>query len=380
MALQVDQKLLAELEKYGAEDVRKCFQCGNCSSICHHSTDVFTFPRKQVRMAQLGLEDRLSSSLEPWLCYYCGECSKECPRGAEPGETMMAVRRWLTARYDFTGLSRLFYRSPVAEILAIVLVALATGAGFMAYGLSHGDINTYDGPRAFLQSSAVHVFDWCMAAVLSTLLGINALRMWWFTTGSGARVKVPLGSYLRKLAVLPQHFFTQPRFKDCEEKRPWFVHLVLMLSYLTMLVLIMGFLHYVQEGPAINWGVHVFGYAASLGLVGAILYFIRARIAKSQPHSKHSHDSDWIFLAMLVLVTVTGIVQHVLHRTGADMAANITYVVHLAFVVPMLVLEVPFSKWSHMAYRPLAVFLAEVQRDAISHEAPSAASSSQSAV
>ena len=30
----------------------------------------------------------------------------------------------------------------------------------------------------------------------------------------------------------------------------------------------------------------------------------------------------------------------------------------------MLVLEVPFSKWSHMVYRPLAMYLAEVQRDA----------------
>ena len=78
---------------------------------------------------------------------------------------------------------------------------------------------------------------------------------------------------------------------------------------------------------------------------------------------KHSHESDWIFLVMLLLVTVTGISQHILHRAGVDVAANITYVVHLMFVVPMLVLEVPFSKWSHMVYRPLAMYLAEAQRD-----------------
>jgi ferredoxin len=370
MALHVDQKLLTELEKYGAEDVSKCFQCGNCTAACHHCNDVWTFPRKQIRMAQLGLEDRLSASLEPWLCYYCGECSAQCPRGAEPGETMMGLRRWLTARYDFTGISRLFYRSPVAEVIAIVLVALATGAGFLAYGLTHGDITAYDGPRAFLQASAVHVFDWSMAGVLSALLGANVLRMWWLTTGSREGAKVPLGSYLRKLPVLPLHFFTQRRFAECKAKQPWFVHLALMLSYVTMLVLIMFFLHYVQEGPEINWGVHAFGYLASIGLVGAVTYSVRARIAKSQPHAKHSHDSDWIFLAMLMLVTATGILQHILHRLGVDMAANITYVVHLMFVVPMLVLEVPFSKWSHMAYRPMAVYLAEVQRDALSREAP----------
>ena len=75
---------------------------------------------------------------------------------------------------------------------------------------------------------------------------------------------------------------------------------------------------------------------------------------------QHSHESDWIFLVMLLLVTVTGVLQHVLHRSGSDVAANIAYVVHLALVVPMLTLEVPFSKWSHLAYRPLAMYLAEI--------------------
>ena len=78
------------------------------------------------------------TSLEPWLCYYCGECSTQCPRGAEPGETMMSLRRWLTSRYDFTGISRLFYRSWKAELTAIVLLGLATAAGFLAWGLATG--------------------------------------------------------------------------------------------------------------------------------------------------------------------------------------------------------------------------------------------------
>jgi hypothetical protein len=46
------------------------------------------------------------------------------------------------------------------------------------------------------------------------------------------------------------------------------------------------------------------------------------------------------------------------------MAANITYVVHLMGVVPMLALEVPFSKWSHLAYRPLAIYFAQLQQAA----------------
>ena len=87
-----------------------------------------------MRSLQMGLEAKLESDLEPWLCYYCGECSVECPRDAEPGETMMSLRRWLTARYDFTGISRLFYLSWKAELLAVIIVALIAGAGFLLYG------------------------------------------------------------------------------------------------------------------------------------------------------------------------------------------------------------------------------------------------------
>jgi hypothetical protein len=34
-------------------------------------------------------------------------------------------------------------------------------------------------------------------------------------------------------------------------------------------------------------------------------------------------------------------------------------------VVPMLVLEVPFSKWSHLAYRPLAMYFSKVRAEAL---------------
>jgi ferredoxin len=370
MAIRVNPKLVTELQKYGAEDVQKCYHCGNCSAVCAHSDDLHVFPRKPMRLLQMGLEERIRSSLDPWLCYYCGQCSTQCPRGAEPGETMMSLRRWLTSRYDFTGISALFYRSWRAELAAIVLVALGTGAGFLWWGMRHGDLAHYDGPQAFLKSSDVHLFDWSMAAVLTVLLGINALRMWWFTTGSSRRVKVPLGSYLRALPLLPWHFISQRRYAHCEKKQPWLIHLALMLSYLTMLVLIMFFLHLMQDGPAINWAVHAFAYMASLGLVGAVVWSMRARLKKSEPHVQHSHESDWIFLIMLLLVSATGILQHVLHRAGLDLAANLAYVGHLMLVVPMLVLEVPFSKWSHLAYRPLAMFLAEAQRDALQRAQP----------
>jgi quinone-modifying oxidoreductase subunit QmoC len=47
--------------------------------------------------------------------------------------------------------------------------------------------------------------------------------------------------------------------------------------------------------------------------------------------------------------------------------ANYTYVVHLMSVVPWL-LRMPFSKWAHLIYRPLAMFFAEIRREALARQ------------
>jgi quinone-modifying oxidoreductase subunit QmoC len=34
----------------------------------------------------------------------------------------------------------------------------------------------------------------------------------------------------------------------------------------------------------------------------------------------------------------------------------------MAVLVPMLAVEVPFSKWSHLAYRPFAIYFSELRK------------------
>jgi ferredoxin len=370
MSTRVNPELVDELSAYGADDVQKCFNCGNCTATCSLAEERENFPRRSMRALQLGMEDKLESGLEPWLCYYCGECSTMCPRGASPGETMMSLRRWLTSRYDFTGVSRVFYRRPRVEVISVIVVALLTALGFALFGFLGGDINQYTGQNAFLPSHVIHIFDWVLAGVLLALLIPNIIRMWWFTvgkdtTGRSRTMRLPARAYLRSVYQFPLHFLTQRRYAQCERKRPWAVHLALMLSYVTMLVLIMFFLRYMWAGPAIDWRVHVFGYLATAGLVLATVWAIIGRLKKMEAQHQHSHESDWIFLILLLVVALTGVLQHVLHRSGADAAANIAYVVHLMGVVPMLGLEVPFSKWSHMAYRPLAIYFSTLRKQMV---------------
>ena len=81
-----------ELKKYGSVNFNACYNCGTCTAVCSLSTEEDSFPREMVRYSVLGLEDEIQASLKPWLCYYCGECSESCPRTANPGELMMALR------------------------------------------------------------------------------------------------------------------------------------------------------------------------------------------------------------------------------------------------------------------------------------------------
>jgi len=81
-----------------------------------------------------------------------------------------------------------------------------------------------------------------------------------------------------------------------------------------------------------------------------------------------SHPSDWMFLILLLLTTITGILVHIFRITGLPAATYYTYLIHLAVLVPMIVIEVPFSKWSHLAYRPFAIYFDRLRKAGIQTE------------
>jgi hypothetical protein len=197
--------------------------------------------------------------------------------------------------------------------------------------------------------------------------------MWYLVMVKGTDFYVPWWSYIKQFYQLPWHFFTQKRYSECEKKQehpffmPWFIHLGLMLGYVTMLVLVMVFVEQLQSGPDIRWSVHIFGYLATIGLVTGTVYFIRNRLRKNYVQYKKSHGTDWVFVVLLFIIVMTGILQHIFHRSGLNELANITYVIHLMSVVPWL-LRMPFSKWAHLVYRPLAMYFAEIRREALARQ------------
>jgi hypothetical protein len=357
-----DVGFIKELRKYGAETFQKCYQCATCTVSCGLSSSESPYPRKEMLWTKWGFKDKLLKDLDVWACYYCGDCSAECPREAEPGETMMALRRYATSRYDWTGISRFLYTSWVREVLAVLLVGFAVVGLFWWSGAFSPERMPTDhvSVETFIPHEIVHYGDWVMAAVLSFFLLTNSIRMW-RTVMDGE--KVPPRLYLAKLKTFFLHFATQKRWRECggDDHSRWFKHFLFVPAYAGMLVLVMFFLAYLQVDTSRFTWVSFIGYYITFILLWVSGDAIVGRLRKREQIHRHSHESDWMFLILLFLTALTGIMMHLFRMMDWALATYYIYVIHLAIAVPMLVLEVPFMKWAHLMYRPLALYLREVK-------------------
>jgi heterodisulfide reductase subunit C/quinone-modifying oxidoreductase subunit QmoC len=76
MAIRVNPKLIDQLERYGADDVKNCYHCGNCSAVCPHTDETHLPATLHAPAADgLGASSRPHCSV---ACYYCGQCSEQC--------------------------------------------------------------------------------------------------------------------------------------------------------------------------------------------------------------------------------------------------------------------------------------------------------------
>ena len=368
---RMDPTLLAEVRKFGRFDVEACFNCGSCAAVCALSEDGAMFPRRAMRFVQAGMREPLVRSLDPWLCYYCGDCATTCPRQTEPGESMMTLRRFLTAQYDWTGIAAKLYTSWAWQIGALLaagafVAALITlGHGPLAMG-TPVQLNTFAPPHL------VHIFDLSVASVLTLLLVSYVSRMFWFTVYRGGAAKVPLASFIEEAKLLVLHGATQMQFLKCADPGRWFTgrwikHFLLVSGYVIMFSLVVLFLEWFQT-DAIYPLYHPqrwVGYYAAAVLIVFLTEALWGRLRKVEQMHKYTDLSDWVFPLMLWLTAVTGIAVHAFRYGGWPLATYYTYAVHLAVAVTMLIVVYPFGKWSHVVYRPLAFYFHAVKLNAL---------------
>ncbi len=367
--IKPDTDFIKYIKANGGENLSKCYQCATCSSTCSLSTEEYGFPRKQMLWAQWGLKDKLLKDPGPWLCFYCGDCSQQCPRKGNPGETMMALRRYLTSLYDWTGLSRLMYSSVyweigILSIMAAIIILLFTLPNNFGFGLLYSSGPAPLSTVMLDKFAPIDIVDWgdrIMAAVLGLLLLSNAARMFYGLTKGE---KIPFSSYLMELPNFIIQGITQKRWRDCDSNssgKNWVRHFLLVTGYAIMFTLVVVFLPWFQiNGSSLHW-TSILGYYSTVVLLGSTIWIIIDRINKGTEMHQFSHFSDWMFPILLFLSALSGILLHIFRVSDMPMPTYYTYMIHLVIVVPMLVVEVPFGKWSHLLYRPLAIYVASVR-------------------
>jgi quinone-modifying oxidoreductase subunit QmoC len=388
--MKSDPTLLAEVRKYGKFDPQACYQCGSCSVACTLTTEESaSFPRKIMRYILFGLRKLSLSSLDPWLCYYCGDCSTACPRETEPGETMMTLRRFLTAKYDWTGISAKLFSSKVWQISALVASGLFMAALIVLF---HGEIVTDRVElNTFAPAHLVHIFDVTVAVLVSFILFTNAFRMYWFTmhqsnkvnplvvikgitkngfgftTHKGNKVKIPLRLFITQAYQLMVHAATQKKFLSCTNKSRWIKHFLLVTGYVIMFSLVVVFLEWFQTDEIfpIYHPQRWVGYYATIVLVWFTLEIIIGRLKKREEIHKFSDLSDWMFPILLCLMALTGIAVHILRYLGFPLATYYVYAIHLIIAFSWLVVIIPFGKWTHLLYRSLALYFQAVKEKAM---------------
>jgi ferredoxin/nitrate reductase gamma subunit len=376
MSARVDPQFLTEIKKYGAVNIEKCFNCGNCTAVCSLTSNEAQFPRRIIRMAQLGLRDQLLGSKELWLCYNCGKCSETCPQQAEPANLMAAARCYAITNYDPLGIGKLFCRVPLVGGLITVLMVFFFGA-FMytrRETMSTESLKLFNFiPYEFIHTAGIVVMT--LVALASLLAIFNMIsrmaranditirsitsgsRMNWFQAFWEAVVVQSLG---------------QKRYReecDAEENRKvwylskWFVHAATMWGFLgllsaTALDYLLDIIGLKPTGTAVPfwYPTRLLGTLAGLLFTyGVTVLLIKRWRAVDKAHS-YSRSSDWIFLILLWFSGITGfIIEFALYLSHPPLWGYWMFLFHVSVSITLLLL-LPFTKFAHALYRIVALY------------------------
>jgi nitrate reductase gamma subunit len=176
---------------------------------------------------------------------------------------------------------------------------------------------------------------------------------------------------MRKVAA---EMATEKRYRTCTEEQQapwyrsrWFMHWAIMWGFIglaaatTLDYLLLLLADKVPGQPVPLWHpIRLLGTLTGVLVVFGTLRALVSRIRKPEKYSSHSLLSDWLFLWLLLLVTVTGfLVEVALYLPHGAVWAYVLFLVHVVIGME-IVLLLPFTKFAHAVYRPVALLVQEL--------------------
>jgi ferredoxin len=389
----VDPNLLHELKGFGAVGVEKCINCGNCTAICRLTTDEDPFPRRMVRLVQLGMKEELLGCKELWLCFNCGDCSETCPQQAEPANLMAAARSYAIAHYAPFKIGGLFYGGPLlGGFIAGLMVlffglfmyserqTMATGAlrlfGFIPYEVIHNI-----GLAVIILIGLVSLYT--IFDMVSRIARANHLSHRDLLSGSGMHWAQAFWD-----AVMVQSLAQKRYREECETAEnlrswylsKWFVHAATMWGFLGLLLATaLDYLLDILGVKATGTFVPIWYPTRLIGTLSGLLFLYGVSVLLykrwkevDKAHS-YSRASDWLFLALLWLSGVSGfVIEIALYLPGAPLWGYWIFLFHVAVSIALLLL-LPFTKFAHALYRIVALYIRALKPAARQEPAPASA-------
>ncbi|MGD0548171.1 MAG: 4Fe-4S dicluster domain-containing protein [Terracidiphilus sp.] len=373
MARVVDVNLLRKIKRHGAGgtlDVSACFNCGNCTAVCPLAQESTGFPRRMIRMAQVGMERELLASEDLWRCYACGECTETCPREADPAEFMAAARSYAIARYDFTGLAGLASRSAYGNLLVFAVFSAFFSLLLMVReSAAVEQLPLFD----FLPGEWIHDIGVALFAVvgLSAALGVALMfvRFWMERRREGLTPRVT--ALPGAIAAAISDALLHRRFRECDSaeeiserpieplhRRTWFIHAMVMGGFLAMLLATtLDFLLKSIGSPAPPWyPMRLLGAIGGIVCLYGLAIALNRRMRAAEVPWRKSAFSDWFFPVLLAATVLTGLFTEIVVYLPMNTVGHTVFFVHVVLAMD-LVAMLPLTKFAHAFYRTLALVL-----------------------
>jgi quinone-modifying oxidoreductase subunit QmoC len=356
-------ELREQLERSGAGNVSRCYQCATCTSVCNLSTMDHAFPRRQMALAQWGLTEQLAADPALWICHQCADCSERCPRDVRPGDVLAGMRAAVIRSLSFPGfIGSLVSNARVTWPLMVLApwlfwVVLLVALGYYPvnaenlFGSGHHEY----GYAALAPHWLIYAVFFPIAAWVTLAAGIGGARLWRMM-GKGVERK---GSFLSGLIAVLADVALHRSFSECEAKPSRKTgHFLLFWGFagaaITSALLIVAI--YVQKLPMPLPLTHPYKLLGNISAVALVIGGAQLMINRYGAGRRlvSSNAFDNFFLVLVAVVIGTGVITETVRLAEMPLAAFAIYTLHLG-VVMTLFLTFPYSKFAHMVYRTLAL-------------------------
>jgi quinone-modifying oxidoreductase subunit QmoC len=352
LTIQPDREFIADAMAGSGADMKKCFQCATCASVCMLSTEERPFPRKQMLEAQWGMGNQLMGDPAIWLCYNCRDCTLHCPRGSHPAEVMAAIRSAVIKRLAFPRFLGNAIATPATAMVmlaisAVILMSIELPLAAQPAGM----LPVF---AAVFPKTRLEALFFAVSGLVLVALVVSAARFAKALRACGAN-----GPILPRLVPALVEVIRHRRFADCStgQVRRW-GHLLALSGFLGLAVMGtivgIGSMLGIMDTPLPTLHpLKIFANLCALVIFAGVVLLFWNRLGDRETRAGTAF-ADWFFLFLLGGAAFTGIASEALRLAQSSMWMFPIYFLHLTLVLTLF-LCTPYSKFVHFLYRTMAM-------------------------